>query len=53
MASIIAVMISMWVGIHANLLIAAALYAMLALPIRRLSATPSGRRALAPGVVRA
>ena len=38
MASIFAVMVSMWLGIHANLLIAAALYAALALPMRRLSA---------------
>ena len=38
MASIFAVMVSMWLGIHANLLIAAALYAALALPLRRLSA---------------
>jgi hypothetical protein len=27
----------MWLGIHANLLIAAALYAALALPMRRLA----------------
>ena len=38
MASIVAVMVSMWLGIHANLLIAAALYATLALPMRRLAA---------------
>jgi hypothetical protein len=38
MASIFAVMVSMWLGIHANLLIAAILYAALALPLRRLSA---------------
>jgi hypothetical protein len=38
MASIVAVMVSMWLGIHANLLIAAALYATLALPLRRLAA---------------
>jgi hypothetical protein len=37
MASILAVMVSMWLGIHANLLIAAALYAALALPMRRLA----------------
>ena len=37
MASIVAVMVSMWLGIHANLLIAAALYAALALPMRRLA----------------
>ena len=33
MASIVAVMVSMWVGIEANLLIAAALYFLLALPM--------------------
>ena len=38
MASIAAVMISMWVGIHANLLIAAVLYGLLAVPLRRLRA---------------
>ena len=37
MASILAVMVSMWAGIHTNLLIAAALYALLALPMRRLA----------------
>jgi hypothetical protein len=37
MASIVAVMVSMWLGIHANLLIAAGLYAMLAWPMRRLA----------------
>jgi hypothetical protein len=37
MASILAVMISMWAGIHTNLLIAAVLYALLALPMRRLA----------------
>jgi fumarate reductase subunit D len=37
MASIVAVMVSMWLGIHANLLIAAALYALLAVPMRRLA----------------
>jgi hypothetical protein len=36
MASILAVMVSMWLGIHANLLIAAGLYALLAFPMRRL-----------------
>jgi hypothetical protein len=39
MASILAVMGSMWLGIHFNLLIAAALYALLAVPFRRLAAT--------------
>ena len=39
MASIVAVMVSMWLGIHANLLIAAALYAALALPMRVLAGT--------------
>jgi len=38
MASILGVMGSMWLGIHVNLLIAAALYALLALPMRRLAA---------------
>jgi hypothetical protein len=36
MASIVAVMISMWLGIQVNLLLAAALYLLLALPLRRL-----------------
>jgi len=36
LASIVAVMISLWWGIQANLFIAAALYAMLALPMKRL-----------------
>ena len=38
MASILAVMGSMWLGIHVNLLIAAALYALLAMPFRQLIA---------------
>jgi SAM-dependent methyltransferase len=38
MASIVAVMVSMWLGIQINLLIAAALYLLLALPMRRLAA---------------
>ena len=38
MASILAVMGSMWLGIHVNLLIAAALYALLAVPFRELTA---------------
>jgi hypothetical protein len=42
MASIIAVMISMWIGIHANLLIAAVLYAALALPMRALRRPTDG-----------
>ena len=29
---------SMWLGIHANLLIAAALYALLTVPMRQLAA---------------
>jgi hypothetical protein len=37
MASIVAVMVSMWLGIHVNLLLAAALYLLLILPIRRLA----------------
>ncbi|HEX6213432.1 MAG TPA: hypothetical protein VFZ38_01360, partial [Vicinamibacterales bacterium] len=41
MASIVAVMISMWIGIHTNLLIAAALYMLLALPLRTLRARPA------------
>jgi hypothetical protein len=42
MASILAVMISMWVGIHTNLLIAAVLYGLLALPLRKLRALGAG-----------
>ena len=38
MASILGVMGSMWLGIHVNLLIAAALYGLLAIPMRRLAA---------------
>jgi hypothetical protein len=38
MASILAVMGSMWLGIHFNLFVAAALYALLAIPFRRLAA---------------
>ncbi len=38
MASILGVMVSMWLGIHVNLLVAAALYALLAVPMRRLAA---------------
>lgn len=38
MASIVAVMVSMWLGIQVNLLLAAALYLLLALPMRRLAA---------------
>ena len=38
MASILAVMGSMWLGIHMNLLVAAALYALLGVPFRRLEA---------------
>jgi hypothetical protein len=38
MASILGVMVSMWLGIHVNLLIAAALYALLAVPMRQLAA---------------
>jgi hypothetical protein len=37
MASIVAVMVSMWLGIQVNLLIAAGLYLLLALPMRALS----------------
>jgi hypothetical protein len=37
LASIVAVMVSMWMGIQANLLIAAALYVLLAWPMRRLA----------------
>jgi hypothetical protein len=36
LASIVAVMISMWLGIGANLVVAAVLYASLAWPLRRL-----------------
>jgi hypothetical protein len=47
MASIVAVMVSMWVGIEANLLIAGGLYLMLAAPMRALyaggSTTPRSR----------
>ena len=38
MASIVAVMVSMWLGIQVNLLLAAALYLLLVLPLRRLAA---------------
>lgn len=38
MASIVAVMISMWLGIDTNLLIAAVMYALLAVPLRYLAA---------------
>jgi hypothetical protein len=38
LASIVAVMISMWLGIGANLVVAAVLYASLAWPLRRLTA---------------
>jgi hypothetical protein len=37
LASIVAVMISMWLGIGANLIVAAVLYASLAWPLRRLT----------------
>ena len=37
MASIVAVMVSMWLGIQVNLLIAAGLYLLLALPMRALA----------------
>jgi SAM-dependent methyltransferase len=40
MASIVAVMISMWIGIHTNLLVAAFLYLLLAVPLRALRAQP-------------
>jgi hypothetical protein len=43
MASILAVMISMWLGIHANLLLASALYMLLGLPMTYLAAAPSIR----------
>jgi hypothetical protein len=36
MASIVAVMISMWIGIEVNLFVAAGLYMLLVLPMRRL-----------------
>lgn len=38
MASIVAVMVSMWLGIQVNLFIAASLYLLLAIPMRRLAA---------------
>jgi hypothetical protein len=38
MASILAVMSSIWLGIHVNLVAAALLYALLAFPLRRLAA---------------
>ena len=38
MASILAVMISMWLGIDTNLLVAAVLYALLTAPMRYLAA---------------
>jgi fumarate reductase subunit D len=40
MASIVAVMISMWIGIHTNLLVAAVLYMLLAIPLKALRAQP-------------
>jgi hypothetical protein len=40
MASIVAVMVSMWIGIHTNLLVAGLLYMLLALPLRVLRAQP-------------
>lgn len=47
MASIVAVMVSMWMGIEINLLVAAVLYLLLALPMRALyaggSTTPRSR----------
>jgi hypothetical protein len=46
MASIAAVMLSMWVGIHANLLIAACLYLLLPVPLLRLRR--SGAAAMQP-----
>ena len=39
MASILAVMVSMWLGIHANLLIAGLLYVLLLVPLRSLAAS--------------
>jgi hypothetical protein len=47
LASILAVMVSLWLGIQTNLWIAAVLYALLALPIRALGrgATPDRRSA--------
>jgi hypothetical protein len=39
MASILAVMVSMWLGIHVNLLIAGLLYALLLIPLRSLAMT--------------
>jgi hypothetical protein len=41
MASILAVMVSMWLGIHANLLIAAGAYLLLTLPMHSLAASAS------------
>ena len=41
MASIVAVMVSMWLGIEMNLLIAAGLYLLLVVPMRTLSAAES------------
>ena len=41
MASIVAVMVSMWLGIHVNLVLAAALYLLLVLPLRRLATLAS------------
>jgi hypothetical protein len=39
LASIVAVMVSLWLGIQVNLWIAAALYSLLVLPMRRLAAS--------------
>jgi hypothetical protein len=38
LASIVAVMVSLWLGIQTNLIVAAGLYALLTLPMRRLAA---------------
>jgi hypothetical protein len=38
MASILAVMGSMWLGIHVNLVAAGIMYALLAVPMRQLAA---------------
>jgi hypothetical protein len=41
MASILAVMISMWLSIDAGLVLAAALYLLLLVPMRSLAACPT------------
>lgn len=48
LGSIVAVAVSMWVGIHVNLLLAALLYAVLPLPLRALRAAAPAPTAVVP-----